>query len=362
MTGGRVGGFAASVSIVALAALAPAAAAPVGAAAPLTVTSSESVRLAIDTCLRKLNPEIDIGYERISARCLDLARRIEASGWSVWLPPDWQRPGNDLSAGGLRQLEELLAAGDGTPTSGFHQLTVAGLHTVLASLAGDSATESHGWWTRTKAWLRKVFARGEEEDDDWFSRFAAQNGISQVAIELVSYVALALVVVLAGIILVNELRVSGLLRRLWQRFARALARPALSAAGPGIGRSAAAGCDTWDDVEKADRAFQPRLLLELLARRLAEMGCLPQWRGLTVRELTCAARLPEEADRERLVELARMSERLRFSDGPVAGEAVDAALRGGRALLERLSVGLAAGTLQDGLGRGSGARIGGGRP
>src|SRR5262249_32636411 len=71
--------------------------------------SSDSARLAINDCLKRLNPEIDIGYERISARCPDLARRIDASGGSIWLPREWQRPGNDLSAGGLRQLGELLA-------------------------------------------------------------------------------------------------------------------------------------------------------------------------------------------------------------------------------------------------------------
>src|SRR5690242_13131210 len=146
------------------------------AVAPLPATVSAaavpdgvSARLAIDTCLKRLNPETDIGYERISAHCPDLARRIEASGWSVWLPRDWKRPGNDLSAGGLRQLEQLLAAGNGVSSSGPGRLNVAALPTVLASLAQDGAAESRGWWTRTKAWLRDVFERGEEEDDDWFS-------------------------------------------------------------------------------------------------------------------------------------------------------------------------------------------------
>jgi hypothetical protein len=322
------------------------------ASAAAAVPDGSAARLAIDTCLERLNPEIDIGYERISARCPDLARRVEESGWSVWLPQDWKRPGNDLSAGGLRQLEELLAA-DGTT---YRRLTVVGLPAVLASLAGDSAAESHGWWTRTKAWLRDVFERGEEEDDDWFSRFVAQNGFSQVALELVSYVALALVVVFAVIIVVNEVRVSGLPRRLWRRFVGRRRQVVLGAGGVVGVEGRAAACRTLADVQKADPALQPRLLLELIAWRLTEVGRLPQSRGLTVGELTRAALLSEEVDRGRLAELARTSERVRFSDEQVSSAAVAAALEGGRVLLERLSVG---GALAGGVNTSIG--IGGGR-
>jgi hypothetical protein len=313
----------------------------VAAPAAAVTASSEPARLGISDCLKRLNPEIDIGYERISARCPDLVRRIEASGWSVWLPRDWKRPGNDLSAGGLRQLGELVAvssggasSGTGASVGGARQLDVAGLPAVLASLAKGGAAENHGWWIRTKAWLRDVFERGEEEDSDWFSRFVAQNGLSQVAIELVSYVALALVVVLAVLIVVNELRVSGLLTRLAGR------RAGGSDAAAVVGVEGGAGtCRTLADVQKADPALQPRLLLELIAWRLTESGRLPQSRGLTIRELTRAALLSEEGDRERLAELARMSERVRFSDGPVSGAAVAVALQGGRVLLERVSAG-----------------------
>jgi len=313
----------------------PAVAAAARAAA--TPSSGESARLAIDTCLERLNPEIDIGYERISARCPDLARRIDESAWSVWLPRDWKRPGNDLSAGGLRQLQELLAGDAPAVRTGERQLNVAALPAVLASLAGDSAAQSRGWWTRTKAWLRDVFERGEEEDDDWFSRFVAQNGFSQVAIEIVSYVALVLVVVLAGVIVGNELRISGLPVRLWRRFVSRRPQGVPGPDGAVEVEGGAAAYRTLADVQKADPALQPRLLLELIAWRLTQAGRLPQSRGLTVRELTRAALLSEEDDRRRLAELARMAERMRFSDGPIAGAEVAAALQGGRVLFERVS-------------------------
>jgi hypothetical protein len=295
------------------------------------VAPGDVARVAISSCIKKLNPDIDVGYERIAARCPDLARRLQESGGSVWLPRDWKRPGNDLSAGGLRQLADLLALQERDTSSQLpHQLSTDQLPRVLASLAGIGAVERNGWWARTKAWLREVFERDEEQDDDWFARVVGESGLSQVVIELVSYAALALVVVLAGIIVVNELRVDGALTRLWRHFI-----------GRRRGRSPVGTendcAPNWSDVENAAAARRPALLLELIASQLTAKGRLPQSRGLTIRELTRAARLSDEVDRQRLVELARVSERVRFSNDQASPEAVVSALEGGRMLLERVS-------------------------
>jgi hypothetical protein len=47
-------------------------------------------------------------------------------------------------------------------------------------------------------------------------------------------------------------------------------------------------------------------------------------------------RLSDGVDRERLAELARLCERVTFSNEPVTGETAAAALEGGRVLLERI--------------------------
>ena len=94
---------------------------------------------------------------------------------------------------------------------------------------------------------------------------------------------------------------------------------------------------SWGDVQSASPRQRPGLLLELVTSRLTAAGRLPQSRGLTIRELTGAARLPDGIDRERLVALARMSERMRFSNEQASSEAVAASLEGGRVLLERIS-------------------------
>jgi hypothetical protein len=78
-------------------------------------------------------------------------------------------------------------------------------------------------------------------------------------------------------------------------------------------------------------------LLELLIATLAERSRLRLARGLTVRELTRAARLADAEDRERLEELARTSERVRFSKAEVSSGEIAAAVEGGRVLLEKIA-------------------------
>src|SRR5438128_7099732 len=63
---------------------------------------------ALDACLGRLDPELDIGYDRIAARCPELAKQLDHGAWAPWLPRGWKEPGNDLSAGGLRELRELV--------------------------------------------------------------------------------------------------------------------------------------------------------------------------------------------------------------------------------------------------------------
>jgi Domain of unknown function (DUF4129) len=311
MAGGRSGGLALLLALIAMMSMPPA-------------SAQDRSLEAIDSCIRKLDPDIDIGYERIAARCPDLVRRLQGSGWSTLLPPDWRQPGNDLSAGGLRGLRELLTH---PPTQRIRAPDVTSLPGVLAAL-GRANPDRHGWWARTKLWLRGIFERPEPaQDEGWLTRVIGQNGLSQTVLELTSCAALALVVLLALAIVANELRVSGVLDGLRGRLARGRPAPAASPRHD---------APSWDAVPPRQR---PRLLLELVVARLTEENRLPPSRGLTARELTRAARLADERDRERLAELARLSECVRFSKAEVPSDTLAAAIEAGRELLERLAPG-----------------------
>lgn len=291
--------------------------------------SPEVALEAVDTCLYRLHSDIDIGYERIASRCPQLTRRLEESGWSRWLPRDWKRPGNDLSAGGLRELRELLLVKSSGPRIGARRPNLAGLPVALADLTRSNSVRN-GWWPGAKEWLREVFEqRARESDDDWLSRLIRQNGFPQTIIELTSHVALMLVVGLACAIVINELRIGGIPG--WSRATSRAVRPAWPRAE--VEQAAL----SWDAVHRAPLAQRPRILLEMIVTKLMQEGRLPNARSLTVRELAHAARLTDEKDRERLTELARISERVRFSNAPVPSEELAAAMEHGRTLLDQRS-------------------------
>ena len=305
---------------------------------------------AIDACVRHLNPDVDVGYDRIVLRCPMLARRLEDAGVAVWLPRDWQRSGNDLSIGGLRALRELLLHElPPAPSQGGHGPGVQPVSEILASLR-RADDEHSGWWARSRVWLRTVFARGDSAGEDgWLGRMMGQSGVSQAVLELVSYGALALVVVLAVGIVVNEMWVGGIWRGRGRR------RPGDGGSGL-TGGSGGAGDGArlyWAGVLGAPVARRLGLLLELIIRRLNEGEGVRLARGLTARELLVTAPLAGERDRERLGVLVRAAEKMRYSGGAVSEREVAEVMEEGRLLLE--GIGVAEGSV---VAPGAGARGG----
>ena len=281
----------------------------------------------VDACVARLDPQLDIGYERISARCPELMRQLEAGAWAPWLPRGWKESGNDLSAGGLKEFRELVARESGArDPPAMAAPDVRNLQSILTALA-DSQNETG--WSRFKSWLRSILERREQPtDESWFARMVSQAGLSQSVIRLISYGALAVVVVLAGIIVVNEAQTAGLLSR---RRAAARQRAQTVDDSSGVG---------WSAIEQSPLLDRPRLLLELIVRRLGARGFLPPAGALTVRELTGAARLPDVDDRARLAELAFAAERVRYSPVGPDGRALEKPIVRGRELLERLEAGM----------------------
>jgi hypothetical protein len=293
------------------------------AAAGLPGARAHDALGAIDACLKQLDRGLDVGYQRIAARCPDLTPSLAQSQWAPWLPRDWNQPENLLSASGLTELRTLLTrepiwAPDGRAPR------VARVAAVLATLTQPDQPRG-GWWARFRQWLREALTPPPQRaDPGWLRRMIAEAGLSQAVLEGVVWGALLLVIALAGAVVVNELRIAGLLKGGHRAPGGARAAQPLPAAL------------TLQDLEHASPFRQPTLLLEIITTRLAEQDRLPPARALTVHELTRAARLPEESDRERLRELATACERVRFSDREPAPQTLSAALARGRELLAAL--------------------------
>jgi hypothetical protein len=281
---------------------------------------------AIDGCLKQLDPSLDVGYEKIAARCPELAPALRASPWAAWLPRNWDKPGNELSDQGLTELRTLIVR-ESQRRAGMSAPHIAGVSAVLAALkTGEPQPTS--WWERFKAWLRGILEAGAAADtDSWLARLLGTAQLSEGVARLTLVAVCAILVALAGAVLINELRLAGWLRR--------RARHGAARAVDG-GPERAGVCDLRQ-IEAAAEEARPGLLLELIARRLYDQGRLPPAGALTVQELLRSVRLADEADRERLRVLAAASERLRFSDRVPGPEALGAALAGGRELLAGLA-------------------------
>ncbi len=223
----------------------------------LTVLSPAEARdplTAIDACLRQLNRAADVGYRRITARCPDLAPVLRQSEWAPWLPRGWNAPDNLLSAEGLTELRTLLARAP--PEGGVREPRVGKFAAVLASVTQPD--QPRGSWARFKTWLRHALTpRPEENAGGWLRRLIADLGPSQTLIEAIVWGGLLLVLGLAGAVIVNELRLSGVPGRHIR---------VRSPARAGAPRRASA----LEELEQAAPGLQPGLLLELISARLAE--------------------------------------------------------------------------------------------
>src|SRR5215213_2442594 len=153
-------------------------------------TNGQDALAAIDACVAKLDAELDVGYERIARRCPRLARTLERSGWSQWLPRGWTEARNELSAGSLIELR-----------------------TLVARELGAAAHQRDSLWSRFRAWLRMTVARNKPAEPRGWLDDLASTGRSQVIIDRITYITLGLVVVLASVIVTGEMRAAGLLRR-----------------------------------------------------------------------------------------------------------------------------------------------------
>lgn len=277
---------------------------------------------AIDACVMQLDG-LDVGYQRIAARCPDLTPSLVASPWEAWLPRDWYRPNNQLSVVGLVTLRALLPA-EAARRPPAHELRTNTVSAVLAGL--PAAGQPRSWWQRLKSRLRELFTRASQPShDSWLQRLIIRMHLPTTLTRWIEWGGFAIAALLGVGIVLNELRLAG-----WLTVRRGRGRRAAGAGG-----NVGAGV-RLEELERASPSQQPRLLLELVAARLVQQSRLPPARALTLRELRRAARLADAADQSRLDELASVCERVRFSDQEVAPALLARALTQGRELLASL--------------------------
>jgi hypothetical protein len=292
-----------------------------GGAPPPVPVPVRAVIAALDACVRRLDPEVDVGLERIERPCPGLATTLEAGGVAELLPADWKRPRSELSAGGLRALRNWLAASGPMPARRAPPDA-----RVLQALAADAgvATEA-GPWERFTRWLRSL-VEGVGAGDESAGPFARFGDLSvpQRAWTLLGYATVLGLLAFVAWVVRAELRAAGLLGRVRE--------PAGTPVAPGDADTdiAAASLDAVAPLER------PAFLLRRIATRLQQLGRLPPPGPLTPREVANGAQLDRAADREPLHAIATAAERVRFGARPPAPAELEPAVAAAAELLDRL--------------------------
>jgi hypothetical protein len=267
--------------------------------------ADRSVPALLDACAARLDAERDIGVARVLAACPEVERAFADGAVRPWLPTDWRRHGEDLSAGSLRELASLLretrAAPAGAPPD------PALLAQVLAGNAA-SADDDVGAWRRFLRWLRAAAGLGSAGPQDGrFADWLRSGGRAETFWTLAGYVAFALALAFSAWIVRGELRALG--------FGRRGGGP-LEPSSPGAVPPAAPGVDH----AAAPLAERPGLLLRRLAAALAARQGLLRSEAWTVDELLAARPFADDERARQLTMLARVAESARY-----AAEAPDTA-------------------------------------
>jgi hypothetical protein len=295
----------------------------VAAAAPCA--HGREALAAIDECMAKLDTTLDVGYASIAKRCPELTPALTQSPWAAWLPADWRREDNQLSASGLSELRTLLSRAAQADAAGRTPPRTQRVAAVLAALVRhEPVPESR--WTRFKLWLRRILTPQPQEDQGWLRRLLGGVRLSSNSLEWIGWGSLALVVALALGVVINELRI-----------ARLLGPRGRHAPGMRAGQANDPADMRLEDIERAAPAEQPALLLGFITLQLIAQERLPPARALTARELARRARLPDQSGHAYLAQLLTVCERIRFSGREVDAESRASALRSGRALLAILA-------------------------
>ena len=264
-----------------------------------------------------------VGLTALEAECPGVTRALEQSEYLPLLSTS-ERDGLDAY-----DLSDVLTVDDwyADHESAARAPDVAALGPILEALRAQRPERPLTWFERFKRWLRSMADRQENDSDSWLSRWLDKTRVTEAAATTILFLALALILGLTVLVIVNELRAAGVFRR-----GRAIEI-----------EHAAAGAATPEDDAAVDLDSLPpdrkaSMLLRMLVTTLVQSGRLRTERSLTHRELCARANFDNAGQRESFQRVAALAERTVYGSGVVqptevepivtAARALDAQLRG----------------------------------
>jgi hypothetical protein len=260
----------------------------------------------IDQCSASADEET-IGLTALEEECPGVTRALEQSGYLSLLSTASR---DELDS---YDLSDLLVVDswydDAAPAD--RDVDVATLGPILDSLRAQESERPPGWFERFKRWLRSMLEPQGGNPDDWLSRWLQETKIPNLVWTGILYVALAMLLGMTVLVIVNELRAAGLF---YQRKTQPdeFAGGIVAAAG-----DAAADFDTLAVDRKAS------MLLRMLVATLIRSGRLRTERSLTHRELCARARFDDARQRESFQRVAALAERTVYGSSEVPAEEVE---------------------------------------
>jgi hypothetical protein len=260
-------------------------------------------------------PSAASGIEKLGTACPQLENALQSLGFAPILYDGWR---GRLNREALRDLASLAEEyGGAKPGVSPDPATLPG---ILKALARERTTLPRSWWDVLKAWLAQ-HTDALNRLDRWLERI----GGSTALFHAISYSLVALVLIAAAAVLVNEMRAGGAGR--WQRRRKSSAHASSAA----VVSADAGGLEPGAPAEGLTQ------LLRALVRRLMQTGRLETERSLTHRELVARSAFDDESQRAVFAAVAGAAESILYGPQGGAPERLNTVLDEGRALLTQLS-------------------------
>lgn len=268
-------------------------------------------------CAAQAPPEL-AGIKLLGERCPQLEGALAELGLEAILYDGWRER---LNRDALQDLANLADGYAGSRPQ--HPPGLEALPGILKALAREQTPATASWWEAFKAWLR-TWLGDHSESLSRFDRWL--EGLGSVTLsKVISYSMVALVLLAAAAVIVNEWRAAGRVRG---------ERDAARAAAARLHIAADAAATGPEPAALADRLA---VLLRRLVERLMQTRRLDSERSLTHRELVTRSVFDSDTQREVFTRVARTAESVLY--GPASGspEQLAAVLEEGRSLLAQLS-------------------------
>ena len=238
-----------------------------------------------------------------------------------------QPVGKETSLHQLLDVRELLAPSPATYTPSL-AYDHASLEHMAQELKIEIVDQQLSWWERFKLWLKEKLENDKEGDWRWLSDWLDGLKMPEWGVTAIYYLSVSIIVLLALLVIGNELR------ELRGRRRRTLAQePAVAPARPGM---AAEEMPDWREITALPASAQiPAMLCWLIARMMRETW-LPRREDLTNRELLNMLARMHAGEAREFSTIVASAERLTYGDLPLRDEQIESSREAARRLREAL--------------------------